>query len=97
MNTLTIFHLTESSALGNACDILNAAAAAHDDTGRPVAVNIKLSLRFNKEAGRSEYTAAVVGNVPVGERDSKTRKIPSEFLMALNGDIEGQQTIGDGE
>jgi hypothetical protein len=93
MNTLTIAHITESNVLSNACEILNSSAAVHDDTGRPVAVNIKLSLRFNKEAGRSEYTAAVVGNVPVGERDSKTRKIPGEFLMALNSDVEGQQRI----
>jgi hypothetical protein len=93
MNTITIAHITESNVLSNACEILNAAAAVHDDTGRPVSVNIKLSLRFNKEAGRSEYTAAVVGNVPVGERDSKTRKIPGEFLMALNSDVEGQQRI----
>jgi hypothetical protein len=93
MNTLTPAHITESDALTNACDILNAAAPAHDDTGRPVAVNIKLALRFNKESGRSEYTAAVVGNVPVGELDSKTRKVPGEFLMALNGDAEGQQRI----
>jgi hypothetical protein len=97
MNTITPAHITDSDVLTNACDILNAAAAARDGTGRPVAVNIKLSLRFNKEAGRSEYTAAVVGNIPVGERDSKTRKIPGEFLMALNVDIDGQQTIGDGE
>jgi hypothetical protein len=93
MNTITPAHITDSDVLTNACEILNGAAAVHDDTGRPVAVNIKLSLRFNKEAGRSEYTAAVVGNVPVGERDSNTRKIPGEFLMALNGDIEGQQRI----
>jgi hypothetical protein len=93
MNTITADHIYQSDALDRACEILNAAAPTHNDTGRPVAVNIKLSLRFNKEAGRSEYTAAVVGNIPVGERDSKTRKIPGEFLMALNVDIEGQQRI----
>jgi hypothetical protein len=93
MNTVTPSHITDSDVLTNACEILNGAAAVHDDTGRPVAVNIKLALRFNKEAGRSEYTASVVGNIPVGDRDSKTRKIPGEFLMALNGDIEGQQRI----
>lgn len=90
MNTLTEAHITGADVIDRACKILNDAAAVHNDTGRPVAVNIKLSLRFNKEAGRSEYTAAVVGNIPVGERDSKTRKIPGEFLMALNGDVEGQ-------
>jgi hypothetical protein len=95
MNTITPTHLSESTILQEICDHLNDGAAEHQDTARPVVASIKVTLRFNKERGRSEFTATTSATLPKGERDSVTKKTRAEFLMALNGDAEGQQRIDE--
>jgi hypothetical protein len=93
MNAITPAHLSGSTILQEICDRLNDGAAEHQDTARPVVASIKVALRFNKERGRSEFTATTSATLPKGERDSVTKKTRAEFLLALSHEVEGQQRI----
>jgi hypothetical protein len=93
MSTITPAHLSESTILQEICDRLNDGASEHHDTARPVVASIKVVLRFNKERGRSEFTATTSATLPKGERDSVTKKTRAEFLLALSQDVDGQQRI----
>lgn len=74
-------------------DLLRRAYEAHTDDQRTATVTMRVSVKADKETGKTVVSAKIQAVLPVGEHDSKTVKVPSVALASFGGDHPGQERL----
>jgi hypothetical protein len=77
-------------------DILTAARmalVAHQTTGRSASVTVKLTVKVDKDSGKTKVKGRVTASLPEGDDDARTKKSPAVVLVTVENDHPGQQRI----
>jgi hypothetical protein len=69
------------------------ALAAHQTTGRSASVTIKLTVRFDKDSGKTKIKGRVQASLPENDDDARTKKWAGVVLMTVETDHPGQQRL----
>jgi hypothetical protein len=75
--------------------MLEQAISQHTDTGRGAAVTLKITVKADKESGKSKAKGRVIASLPDGDDDMVVKKLPSVGLLTIAADHPGQQTLDD--
>jgi hypothetical protein len=76
--------------------MLEQAIAQHTDTGRTARVSFVITVKADKESGKSKAIGRTVASLPDGDEDTVTKKCHSIGLFTINtGDHPNQQTLFD--
>lgn len=73
--------------------LLEQAISQHVETGRAASVTLKITVKMDKETGKSRAKARVQAMLPDGEDDAVVKKQPTIGILTLTNDHPGQQRI----
>jgi len=85
--------LIESGLGDDIAVLLEQAIAHHADTGRSASVTLKITVKMDKETGKSKAKGRVQATLPQGDDDQMVKKLPSISILTINADAPGQATI----
>ena len=78
--------------------MLEQAIAQHTDTGRTARVSFVITVKADKESGKSKAIGRTVASLPDGDEDMVTKKCHSISLLTVStGDHPDQQSLFDDE
>lgn len=90
--------LIESGVGEEIAVMLEQVIAQHLDTGRTGRVSFVITVRADKESGKSKAIGRTVASLPDGDEDMVTKKCHSISLLTVNtGDHPDQQSLFDDE